>query len=120
MNRLYIGLRPATLGNCSCVALPPASTVVLFRTLCAVHGVDPVWMLDGPGEQPVKAATRTIDLALADRVITGLETDPASMGRKLSQAERLRVLKAAYALSAAMGRLDVSGIKQLLEVVLRR
>ena len=47
--------------------------------------------------------THTIYLVLADRVGIGLDTDPASMGRTLSQAERLRVLKAAFALSAERG-----------------
>ena len=77
--------------------------VASFRALYVVHGIEPVWMPGGPGEQPVKAAMHTIYLVLADRVGIGLDNDPASMGRTLSQAERLRVLKAAFALSAERG-----------------
>lgn len=30
--------------------------VAMFRALHKTYGIDPIWLLDGPGDQPVKAA----------------------------------------------------------------
>lgn len=94
--------------------------VALFRALYEAYGIDPVWLLDGPGEQPVKAATRATDVALVDRIIDWVDTELASMGRKLRPEQRLRILKAAYALSAEKGRLEPAAMRELLSVVVRR
>lgn len=90
--------------------------VALFRALYEVHGVDPVWLLAGPGEQPVQAATRTMDFALADSIIHWVDTELVRARKKIKPAVRLRLLKAAYALSAEKGRLDATGITALLKV----
>lgn len=90
--------------------------VALFRALYEVYGVDPVWLLDGPGEHPLKAATRTMDFGLADNIIQWVDTELARAHKHVKPAMRLRLLKAAYALSAEKGRLDATGMAQLLKV----
>lgn len=93
--------------------------VALFRALYETYGIDPIWLLDGQGEQPVKAATRTMDFALVDHIIQCVDTELAAMGRKLKPVMRLRILKAAYALSAAKGRMEPGQVKELLSIAVR-
>ena len=93
--------------------------VALFRALYETYGIDPVWLLDGQGEQPVKAATRTMDFALVDHIIQCVDTELAAMGRKLKPVMRLRILKAAYALSADKGRMERGQVKELLSIAVR-
>jgi len=94
--------------------------VALFRALYETYGIDPVWLLAGPGEQPVKAATRTMDFALVDTITQCVDAELAMMGKKLKPAMRLRILKAVYALSAEKGRLEVGSVKELLSIAARR
>jgi|SRR6185312_1924349 len=94
--------------------------VALFRALYETYGIDPIWLLDGPGEQPIKAATRTMDFALVDQIIRCVDAELAALGRKLKPAMRLRILKAAYALSAEKGRVEPSQVKELLAIAVRR
>lgn len=94
--------------------------VALFRALYETYGIDPVWLLDGPGDQPVKAATRTMDFPLVDSIIRWIDGELARTHKKLKPQARLRVLKAAYALSAETGRLDAAGLTELLAVAVGR
>ena len=94
--------------------------VALFRALYETYGIDPVWLLDGPGDQPVKAATRTMDFPLVDSIIRWIDAELARTHKKLRPQARLRVLKAAYALSAETGRLDAAGLTELLAVAVGR
>lgn len=90
--------------------------VALFRGLYETYGIDPVWLLAGPGEQPVKAATRTMDFALVDQIIRHIDTELTAMSKKLKPAMRLRILKAAYVLSAEKGRVVSGQVKELLAI----
>jgi len=94
--------------------------VALFRALYEIYGIDPIWLLAGPGEQPVKAATRTMDFALVDHIIQCVDTELAAMGKQLKPAMRLRILRAAYALSADTGRMEPGQMKELLSIAVRR
>ena len=94
--------------------------VALYRALYEIYGIDPVWLLAGSGEQPVKAATRTMDFALVDTIIQCVDTELAAMGKVLKPAMRIRILRALYALSAEKGRLDVGSVRDLLSIAVRR
>jgi transcriptional regulator with XRE-family HTH domain len=94
--------------------------VALFRALYETYGIDPVWLLAGPGEQPVKAATRTMDFTLVEDIIQCVDAELATMGKKLTPAMRLRILRAAYALSAVKGFVDAGSVKELLSIAVRR
>ncbi|EQD38243.1 transcriptional regulator, XRE family [mine drainage metagenome] len=94
--------------------------VALFRALYETYGIDPVWLLEGPGDHPVKAATRTMDFPLVDSIIRWLDAELARTHKKLRPRARLRVLKAAYALSAEKGRMDAAGLTELLAVAVGR
>lgn len=94
--------------------------VALFRALYEAYGIDPIWLLAGPGEQPVKAATRTMDFALVDQIIRCVDTELAAVGKKLKPVMRLRILKAAYTLSAVKGRVDSGQVKELLSIAVHR
>lgn len=94
--------------------------VALFRALYEIYGIDPVWLLAGPGEQPVKAATRTMDFALVDTIVQCIDTELAAIGKRLKPAMRLRILKAVYALSAEKGRLEAGSVREMLSIAVRR
>lgn len=94
--------------------------VALFRALYETYGIDPVWLLAGPGEQPIKAATRTMDFALVDQIIRYVDIELATIGKKLKPAMRLRILKAAYALSTEKGRVEPGQVKELLAIAVHR
>ncbi len=94
--------------------------VALFRALYEIYGIDPVWLLAGPGEDPVKAATRTMDFALVDTIVQCVDTELAAMGRVLKPAMRQRILRALYALSAEKGHLEPDSARELLSIAVRR
>lgn len=90
--------------------------VALFRALYEVHGIDPLWLLVGPGDRPLTAAARTIDVELLDRIIQRVDRHLLAARKKIKPDLRMRLLKAAYALSAERGTMDTSALDQLLAV----
>lgn len=91
--------------------------VALYRALYERYGIDPIWLLEGPGEQPVRAASRLVDMTLAERVIDEVDRRLKTIHKRIRPEARRRILKAAYALSAERGKLvDASELDQLLFV----
>ncbi len=90
--------------------------VALFRALYAVYGIDPIWMLDGPSNHPLKAAHRTMNFALVDELYQWLDTELSRANAKLRPSARIRLLQAAYVLSAEHGRMNQVELAALFTV----
>lgn len=91
--------------------------VALYRALYERYGIDPIWLLEGPGEQPVRASSRLVDMTLAEQVIDEVDRRLKTIHKRIRPEARRRILKAVYALSAERGELvEPSELDQLLFV----
>jgi transcriptional regulator with XRE-family HTH domain len=67
----------------------------VLTALHAEFGIDPLWILIGPGRDPRKLATSTKPDVL-EEVIIGVETHLQRTQKKLSPAKKARLIKVLY------------------------
>ena len=94
--------------------------VALFRGLFEQHGIDPIWLLSGTDDVPQKAAVRTTDFALVERITRQIDARLAALRKKMKPEQRVRVLRALYALSLERGQLSDSEVEQVMSVAIAR
>lgn len=90
--------------------------LALLQALHAVHDFDPVWLLAGPGDTPLRSATRVVNVALVERITRTIDASLAAVGKRLKPASRLRLIEVAYAHCAQIGELDDQVIEKLMAV----
>jgi transcriptional regulator with XRE-family HTH domain len=88
----------------------------VLRSLYKVYDIDPIWVMDGPGDEPSMAALREPNLELFENLTRRIDEELARSGRALNPSERGCVIKSAYMLSAAQGHLNVATLKALVSV----
>jgi transcriptional regulator with XRE-family HTH domain len=90
--------------------------VVLFRSLHDRYGVDPIWLLKGPGDAPVRASQRRIDMALLEQVIRIVEEGLLKARKALKPEKKARVIRLAYEHCAEQGAPDTARIREMLSL----
>lgn len=90
--------------------------LALLQALHTVHDFDPVWLLAGPGDTPLRCAARVIDVSLVERIARTIDECLATAGKRLKPASRLRLIEVAYAHCAQMGEMDDQVIEKLMAV----
>lgn len=88
----------------------------VLRSLYKVHGIDPIWVMDGPGDEPLMAALREPNLELFENLTRRIDEELARSRRTLNRSERGRVIKSAYMLNAAQGHLNDATLKALVSI----
>lgn len=88
----------------------------LFRSLCEIFNVDPLWQLTGPGEDPVLIGSRVLDLELLEGVILLVEEWLATHRRALKPHKKARVIRLGYEHCVAQGKIDATHLREMLSI----
>lgn len=86
------------------------------RAVHAVYGIDPLWLMCGPGETPMPVAVRDLDLALLESVTARIDEQLAAAGKTLPEARRRHLIEAGYAECRQRGALEIESLDRLVSV----
>lgn len=68
----------------------------LLLNLSRVHQIDPLWVLDGPGDAPRKLATSGVDMALLTRATRLVKAAVLGAGKDVSEDQFAEWVAAVY------------------------
>ncbi len=91
--------------------------LAVLHALYARFGVDPVWVMAGPGAEPVMAGQRRIDSDLLERVIALVEEGLRKSQRTLKPDKMARLIRLAYEHCAEHGAVDKPRVSEMLSLV---
>lgn len=109
-----VGLSPRAYGNYE--RGEREMPVALFKTLCESYSIDPVWLLMGPGLEPVRVTTRRIDAALLETLIRMIEEWLIKNRRTLKPDKKARLIRLAYEHCSETGQVDGAHLKDMLSL----
>jgi transcriptional regulator with XRE-family HTH domain len=78
--------------------------------------VDPVWIMAGPGSEPVMAGQRRLDGDLLERIVAVIEEGLRKSSRTLKPDKMARLIRLAYEHCAEQGEVDRSRIADMLSL----
>lgn len=90
--------------------------VALFRQLYTIYRVDPLWVLFGPGNEPMFADLRRIDAELLMQVIELIEESLHKAGKRLRPEKKARVIQLAYEHCAEKGAVDLTRVREMVRL----
>lgn len=88
----------------------------VIRTLYEVHGTDPIWLLAGPGLDPVYAAERRLNLALLEELIRVVETNLQRARKTLKPDKKARLIRLGYEHCMQAGKIDTRCLRDMLSL----
>ena len=88
----------------------------LFKSLCETFRIDPLWQLMGPGDDPVLAGRRVLDMDLMEGVIRLIEEWLIKHRRALKPDKKARVIRLGYEHCIAKGEIDATHLREMLSV----
>ncbi len=68
----------------------------VLLTIARKHGIDPIWIMEGPGFDPKQHAAPEIDIAVVERAQEMVEKVIARSGQKVSEERRREMVAKAY------------------------
>jgi transcriptional regulator with XRE-family HTH domain len=90
--------------------------LAVLQTLYGRFGVDPVWIMAGPGKEPVMAGQRRLDGDLLERVIALVDEGLRKSRRSLKPDKMARLIRLAYEHCAEQGAVDKSRVAEMLSL----
>lgn len=90
--------------------------VALFRALYEVRGIDPAWLLAGPGVTPVSTFERRLDLGLLEELERIVEDALRRTHKTLKPAKKARLIGLAYAHCMRAGKVDAGEVCDMLSL----
>lgn len=90
--------------------------VALFRKLCESRGIDPLWLLIGPGEEPVRVTERRVDGELLEAIVQMIEEWLIKHRRTLKPPKKARLIRLAYEHYSEQGQVDTSHLNDMLSL----
>lgn len=78
--------------------------------------IDPLWLLSGPGSEPVLYGARCLDMDLLEQIIALIEGWLTANRRSLVPAKKGRVIRLAYEHCVDRGRLDAVYLKEMMSL----
>lgn len=90
--------------------------VALFKTLYETHHIDPVWILAGPGDEPIAVESRRIDGQLLEKIIEMVEEWLTKQRRTLKPEKKARVIRLAYEHCADQQGVDTAYLQDMLSL----
>jgi transcriptional regulator with XRE-family HTH domain len=91
----------------------PAAVV---RTLYEVYGTDPLWLLTGPGTDPVYAPERQLNLSLLEELIRIVESSLQHAHKTLKPDKKARLIRLGYEHCMQAGEIDTGRIRDMLSL----
>lgn len=109
-----IGVHPRAFANYERGERELPATVV--KAVAQILRIDPLWLLSGPGAEPVVCGARHLDLGLLEEIIALVEGWLTKNKRSLVPAKKGRVIRLAYEHCVDRGRLDAGYLKEMMSL----
>lgn len=109
-----VGLSPRAYGNYE--RGEREMPVALFKILCESYSIDPVWLLTGPGLEPIRVTTRRVDGELLETLIRMIEEWLIKNRRALKPDKKARLIRLAYEHCSESGQIDGAHLKDMLSL----
>jgi transcriptional regulator with XRE-family HTH domain len=90
--------------------------LAVLHALYARLGVDPVWIMAGPGAEPVMSGQRRVDGDLLERVVALIEEGLRKSHRTLKPEKMARLIRLAYEHCAEQGEMDKPRVAEMLSL----
>jgi len=90
--------------------------LAVLHALYSRFSVDPVWIIAGPGAEPVMAGQRRLDGDLLEQVIALVNDGLRKSGRTLKPEKMARLIRLAYEHCAERGEADKPRIAEMLSL----
>lgn len=90
--------------------------VALFKSLCESYRIDPVWLLVGPGEEPVRVSTRRLDAELLEAILRLVDEWLIKNRRSLKPPKKARLIRLAYEHCSEQGQVDTAHLNDMLSL----
>ena len=90
--------------------------LAVLRELYERFGIDPVWIMTGPGDVPLMAGQRQIDTDLLERVILLVEEGLRKSHRTLKPDKMARLIRLAHEHCAEQGAVDAPRVREMLSL----
>lgn len=94
--------------------------VGVVKAVLDLYAVEPVWLLSGPGMEPVAAGAGQVDFRLIVQITSELELQLAEAGHRLRDDHKARVVKALYLLALEKGRVTPEKVASVVDVAVAR
>ncbi len=88
----------------------------LFKALSDSFRIDPLWLLNGPGDDPATIGERVLDLKLMESVIALIEAWLVKHRRMLNPDKKALVIRLGYEHCVAKGELDAAHLRNFLSL----
>jgi len=90
--------------------------LAVLHTLYARLGVDPVWIMAGPGAEAIMAGQRRLDGDVLEQVIAVIEDGLRKSQRTLKPEKMARLIRLAYEHCAEQGAVDKTRVIEMLSL----
>jgi transcriptional regulator with XRE-family HTH domain len=90
--------------------------LAVMHALYLRFGVDPVWVMAGPGLEPVMVGQRRLDGDLLERIIALVDKGLSKSRRSLKPEKMARLIRLAYEHCVDQGSVDKPRIAQMLSL----
>ncbi len=88
----------------------------LFRALYKEFDIDPVWLLTGPGDSPVRSGERRLNGDLLERIVELIEGWLVRNRKTLRPEKKARVIRLAYEHCAPSTDVDSEYVNEMLSL----
>lgn len=90
--------------------------LAVLHKLYMRFSIDPVWVIAGPGTEPVMAGQRRLDGDLLEQVIALINDGLRKSGRTLKSEKMARLIRLAYEHCTEQGAVDKARIAEMLSL----
>jgi transcriptional regulator with XRE-family HTH domain len=109
-----LGLSPRAFGNYE--RGEREMPVALYRALLEKFDIDPLWLLEGPGDIPIRSGERRINGELLEVIVNMIEEWLSKYRRTLKPDKKARVIRLAYEHCSEEGQIDSAHLKDMLSL----
>ncbi|MBS0437640.1 MAG: helix-turn-helix transcriptional regulator [Proteobacteria bacterium] len=109
-----IGIHPRAYANYERGERELPATVV--KAVAEELKVDPLWLLSGPGSEPVLCGARRLDLDLLEKIMALIDGWLLKNRRSLVPVKKARVIRLAYEHCIGRGQVDAGYLQEMISL----
>lgn len=89
---------------------------MVLKALAEIVRIDPLWMLLGPGDEPMHYTKRRLDLNLLEEIVALIEGWLVRNRRSLVPQKKARVIRLAYEHCVGRGEVDAGYLREMISL----
>ena len=89
---------------------------MVLKAIAEAMRIDPLWLLMGPGDEPMHHAARRLDLNLLEEIVVLIEGWLARNRRSLMPKKKARIIRLAYEHCIDRGEVDSGYLREMMSL----